>query len=64
MPELPPHLTEAQPQRYWNRKRLGLAIIVLTLLLTLGLVIALALFGPTICGGCGSGLFANIVSTL
>jgi hypothetical protein len=60
MSALPPTPSDALADPFWNRKRVGLAVLGIVLVVILVLAVLLYAFGPTIC----CGVFSNIVDSL
>jgi hypothetical protein len=60
MNELPPTPPDELADPFWNRKRVGLAVLGIVLVVILILVVLLYAFGPTIC----CGVFSNIADIL
>ncbi len=59
MSELPPSPSDDKADHFWNRKRIGLAVLAVLLVLILAAAVLLSL-GPTIC----CSIFSNIVNSL
>jgi hypothetical protein len=60
MSELPPTPSDELVDPFWNRKRIGLAVLGIVLVVIVVLLMLLYAFGPTIC----CGIFSNIVDVL
>jgi hypothetical protein len=59
MSELPPSPLDDKADHFWNRKRIGLAVLATLLVLILALAVMVSL-GPTIC----CTIFSNVMNAL
>lgn len=59
MSELPLGLSDDKAEQFWNRKRIGLAVLALLLVVILAAAVLVSL-GPTIC----CSIFSNVMNLL